>query len=284
MLRGPQTVGGERRPAQSNVPEGVRLQMFQSGTLKCHVHNIKMNQGLGEPYEIPVPWYLVEHPGGLVVIDGGTPLACAVDARAHWGDTADTYWPVLSPEQACIPALKAAGYDPADVRYVLQSHLHCDHTGALAAIDELPNATVFATRTEYVYAHAPDWFAAGGYKPADFNKPGVDWSLLEETDDGYDVFGDGTIRCWQTPGHAPGHQSFEITLRGSGTILLTVDAAYTMDHWEEKALPGFVASVVDAVRSVRKLHRIAGRSDAMIVTGHDPEVWPTFKHSPDGYD
>ena len=51
-----------------------------------------------------------------------------------------------------------------------------------------------------------------------------------------------------------------MTLRNSGAMLLTVDAAYTMDHWEEKALPGFLASVVDTVRSVRKLHRLAQRS------------------------
>ena len=61
-------------------------------------------------------------------------------------------------------------------------------------------------------AHAPDWFAAGGYIQADYNKPGVPWDLLEATDDGYDLYGDGVIRMWQTPGHAPGHQSFEITL------------------------------------------------------------------------
>ena len=35
--------------------------MFECGTLKCHVENIKMNQGLGEEYEIPVPRNL-DHP------------------------------------------------------------------------------------------------------------------------------------------------------------------------------------------------------------------------------
>ena len=141
-----------------------------------------------------------------------------------------------------------------------------------------------ATRTEYEYAHAPDWFAAGGYVQADFNKPGIDWVLLDDTDDGYDLYGDGVIRMWQTPGHAPGHQSFEITLPNSGSILLTVDAAYTTDHWEEKALPGFLADVVATVRSVRKLHRIAARSDSTVVTGHDPDAWPKFKHAPEFYD
>jgi N-acyl homoserine lactone hydrolase len=262
----------------------VKLHMFQSGTLKCHVENIKMNQGLGEEYEIPVPWFLIEHPRGLVVIDGGNAAECAEDPEKHWGATTQVYWPVMQPEQACVPAIKAAGFDPSDVRYVLNSHLHLDHTGALGMIDQFPNAEVIVTRTEYEYAHAPDWFAEGAYIKADYQKPGVPWALLEETEDGYDVFGDGTIRCWRSPGHAPGHQSFEIKLANSGTFLLTVDAAYTTDHWEEKALPGFLASAVDAVRSVRKLHHIARRSDATVVTGHDPDAWPTFKHAPESYD
>ncbi len=278
------SVNAERSSASNTIPDGVRLHMFECGTLKCHLENIKMNQGLGEEYEIPVPWFLIEHPRGLVVIDGGNAAECASDARGHWGGICDVYWPEMTPEQACVPALKAAGFDPADVVYILNSHLHLDHTGAIGAIDQFPNAQVIATRDEYEYAFAPDWFAAGGYIQKDFNKPGVPWALLEDTEDGYDVFGDGTIRCWRTPGHAPGHQSFEVTLRNSGTMLLTVDAAYTTDHWEEKALPGFLASVVDTVRSVRKLHRLAQRSNATVVTGHDPDAWPTFKHVPEAYD
>jgi N-acyl homoserine lactone hydrolase len=262
----------------------MKLHMFECGTLQCHVENIKMNQGLGDKYEIPVPWYVIEHPRGLVVIDGGNAAECATDARGHWGDICEVYWPTMTAEQACVPAMRTAGFDPADVRYVLQSHLHLDHTGALAAAHEFPNADVIATRTEYEYACTPDWYAAGGYIQKDYNKPGVRWALLDETDDGYDVFGDGVIRCWRTPGHAPGHQSFEVTLPNSGTILLTIDAAYTMDHWEEKALPGFLSSAVDSVRSVKKLHRIAARSSAMVVTGHDPDSWPKFKHSPEAYD
>ena len=124
----------------------------------------------------------------------------------------------MTEEQACVPALKNAGFDPADVKFILQSHLHLDHTGAVAAVSDFPNAQVLATRTEFEYAHAPDWFAAGGYIQADYNKADVPWVLLEPTDDGYDLYG-GVIRMWQTPGHAPGHQSFEITLPSSGSIL-----------------------------------------------------------------
>jgi glyoxylase-like metal-dependent hydrolase (beta-lactamase superfamily II) len=266
------------------MADDVRLYMFECGTLKCHVENIKMNQGLGEEYEIPVPWFLVTHPKGDVVIDGGNAAECATDPEGHWGATTEVYYPEMTEEQACVPALRRAGFDPAAVRFILQSHLHLDHTGAVAALQDFPNAHVVATREEFEYAHAPDWFAVGGYIQADFNKPDVEWVLLEPTDDGYDLYGDGVIRMWQTPGHATGHQSFEITLPNTGSVLLTIDAAYTTDHWEEKALPGFLASTVDTVRSVRKLHRIAARSDSTVVTGHDPDAWPKFKQAPEFYD
>lgn len=263
---------------------GVRLHFFEGGTIRCKVHNVKHGQGLGEPFEFPVPWFLIEHPRGLAVIDGGISAACAVDPLVGWGEIARTYWPVLTPEQACVPALRAAGFDPADVRYVLNSHLHLDHTGALHAIEEFPNAEVIATRTEYEYAHAPDWYADAVYIDGDFSKPTVRWALLDDGEDGYDVFGDGTVRCWMSPGHSPGHMSFEVGTENSGVFLLTIDAAYTTDHWDEKVLPGFLASAVDTVRSVKKLHHIARRSDATVVTGHDPDAWPRFKQSPEAYD
>lgn len=266
------------------MTDEIRLYMFDGGSLKCHVENIKMNQGLGEEYEIPVPWYLITHPKGHVVIDGGNAKAAAEDPKGYWGGISDVYWPVVADDQHVIPALQKAGFDPADVKWVVQSHLHLDHTGALSVIDQFPNAQVLCTRTEYEYAHAPDWFADGGYIKADYVKPGVPWVLLDEGDDGYDLFGDGTLRLWRTPGHAPGHQSFEVNLPSGTTMLLTVDAAYTTDHWNEQALPGFVASVVDAVRSVQKLKRIAARTDATVVTGHDPDAWATFKHAPEYYD
>ena len=50
---------------------GIKLYMFQTGSLKTKVKYIKMNQS-EDPYEIPVPWYLIKHPQGDIVIDGGT--------------------------------------------------------------------------------------------------------------------------------------------------------------------------------------------------------------------
>ena len=260
----------------------LRLYMFECGTLKCKLHNIKMNQGLNEPYEIPVPWFFIQHPKGNLVIDGGNAAECANNPQAYWGAITDFYFPTMTDRQGCAKELECLNIDPASVSYVLFSHLHLDHTGAAG---RFPNAIHIVQRAEYEYAFTPDWFAAGGYIRQDFDRPGLRWHFLEgPLTDYYDLFGDGTVKMIFTPGHAPGHQSFLITLPKTGSIILTIDAAYTMDHWEEKALPGFLASTVDTVRSVRKLHQVARQTGAMVVTGHDTDAWPKFKKAPEYYD
>ncbi|PTQ56762.1 MAG: N-acyl homoserine lactone hydrolase [Candidatus Carbobacillus altaicus] len=260
---------------QTNTP--IRLYMFQSGILKCKKNNIHMNAD-PIPYEIPVPWFLITHPKGNVIIDGGNAVEVAHDPFKHWGEIANVYWPVMKPEEGVEAALQQIGISKESVRYVLQSHLHLDHTGA---IGRFPSAIHVVQRNEYEYAFTPDWFAAGGYIRNDFDKPGLHWMFLDgkHTDD-FDLYGDGTIRIFFTPGHSPGHQSFLITLPSGQKFLLTVDAAYTLEHWNEKSLPGFLASAVDTVRSVRKLHWIAEREEAKEVTGHDPDAWSSFLKAP----
>jgi len=259
-----------------------RLYLFECGTLKCKLHNIKMNQGLNEPYEMPVPWFLIQHPKGNIVIDGGNALECANNPHAYWGGITDVYFPTMTEQQGCVNELERLKIDPESVSYVLFSHLHLDHTGAAG---RFPNAIHIVQRAEYEYAFTPDWFAAGGYVRQDFDRPGLRWHFLEgPCTDNYDLFGDGSVKMIFTPGHSPGHQSFLITLPITGSIILTIDAAYTLDHWDEKALPGFLASTVDTVRSVRKLHQVARQTGAMVVTGHDPDAWPKFKKAPDYYD
>lgn len=260
----------------------IKLYMFQSGTQKCKVHDIKMNQGIGEAYEIPVPWFLLTHPNGNVVIDGGLAVEGLADPRGYWGAAVDSYEPIMAQSQGCVAQLAALGIMPPDIRFVVLSHLHSDHTGG---IGRFPNATHVVQRREYEYAFTPDWFAAAAYARKDFDRPGLRWHFLEaETNDFYDLFGDGVLRTVFTPGHTLGHQSLLVTLPASGPMLLTADAVYTMDHWHEQALPGFMASAVDTVRSVRKLHALTARVGATLVPGHDPETWSSFSLAPRFYD
>ena len=129
------------------------------------------------------------------------------------------------------------------------------------AIERFPNAQVLVTRTEYDFAMAPEGYFAMGYVKADYDKPGVDWVFLEDGEDGYDLFGDGVLRCWRTPGHSPGHLSFEVHLPSGQALVLAMDAANTVDHLEERVVSGFMLSAVDTRRSIQRLRRIAWRAE-----------------------
>jgi N-acyl homoserine lactone hydrolase len=263
----------------------IRLYFFQCGSTHVPLRNVNLGEGgNGEMVTTPTPWYLITHPRGDTVIDGGNAPEVAVDHRKHWGKITEVSTPVMTPEEAILPTLERTGFDPARVRWIVQTHLHLDHTGALAVIEHFPNAEVLVTRREHAWAHAPAPYAALGYVKADYDKPGVPWVLLEESEDGYDLYGDGTLRCWWTPGHTPGHASIEINLPSGASYMLAADAANTVDHLHERKLPAFNVSVDDAINSVRRLRRLAWRRDATVVAGHDPEQWPTIRQAPEFYD
>ena len=211
------------RPSFSSAPKeaprvrrkssGIELHMFQTGTLRTKTKYIKMNQG-EEDFEIPVPWFLIKHPQGNVVIDGGNAVEAAIDKRAHWGAVVAAYDPIMAVSENCVDQLKLVDVSPHDIRFVVQSHLHLDHTGALG---HFPKAQTIVQRAEYDYAFKPHWFSAAAYIRADFDRPGLNWKFLGgEFTDHYDLFGDGTIRMIFTPGHSPGHQSFLVKLPNTG--------------------------------------------------------------------
>ncbi len=207
------------------MPE-IKLFMFQSGTQHCRYQHIRMNQGVGEHYEIPVPWFLLTHPDGFTLIDGGLAVEGLKDPGGYWGSAVEQFKPVMSEEQGCVEQLKRIGIAPEDIRYVVLSHLHSDHTGA---IGRFPHATHVVQRQEYEYAFAPDWFTSGAYCRRDFDRPQLNWLFLNGlSDDHNDLYGDGTLQCIFTPGHSPGHQSFLIRLPGGTNFTLAIDAAYTL--------------------------------------------------------
>jgi N-acyl homoserine lactone hydrolase len=265
--------------------QDIRLYLFECGVIHVPLRNMNLGEGAdGEMVTNPTPWYFLAHPRGNVVVDGGNAPEVAVDYRRHWGSITDVSTPEMTPDEAALPAMRAAGLAAEGVRWIVQTHLHLDHTGALAVIEEFPNAEVLVTRREHAWAHAPASYAALGYCQADYVKPGIPWVLLEQSEDGYDLFGDGTLRCWWTPGHTPGHMSIEINLPSGASFMLAADAANTIDHLHERKLPAFNVSVDDAINSVRRLRRLAWRRDATIVAGHDPQQWATLRHAPEFYD
>jgi N-acyl homoserine lactone hydrolase len=267
------------------VADEIRLYLFECGFINVPAAAMIAGAGLnGERLRNPTPWYLITHPRGNVIIDGGNAPEVAIDAAKHWGELGRRSPVEMTPDQAVLPELEKLGVDPASIRWVVQSHLHLDHTGALAVIDRFPNAEVLVTKVEYDAAHNLDSWLAPAYCPADYDKPGVPWVLLDAHEaDGYDLFGDGTLILWNTPGHSPGHVSFEVHLPSGECFMLAIDAANTISLLEERDQPGFILDLPEGTRSVRKLRRLAWRAQATVIPGHDPEVWPSFKQAPEFY-
>jgi N-acyl homoserine lactone hydrolase len=111
----PVRVTPEPAPSRERKPSDIQLYMFQTGVLRTKVKYIKMNQG-EDSYDIPVPWFLIKHPKGNVIIDGGNAVEAAIDKRGYWGAVVDAYDPLMDPSENCVDQARSVGVEPEDVR------------------------------------------------------------------------------------------------------------------------------------------------------------------------
>jgi metallo-beta-lactamase class B len=142
-----------------------------------------------EPFKVYGPVYyvgtrglssfLIATPKGHFLIDGGLPE----NARIIAGN------------------IKALGFDVREVKYLLNSHAHFDHSGGLAALKKMSGATMVASDGDA-------WALATGLVPGSENDPSfsappvkVDRAIA----DGESLtLGGVTITARLTPGHTKG--------------------------------------------------------------------------------
>jgi glyoxylase-like metal-dependent hydrolase (beta-lactamase superfamily II) len=170
------------------------------------------------------------------------------------------------------------GIGPDDVSHIVQTHLHLDHTGGLG---HFPNAVVVVHARELEAAMSADDPMRTGYIRVDYDRPELGWQTIEGDSD---LFGDGSIRLLETPGHAAGQLSLLIDLADTGSVLLTGDAADNLAQWEGRAHVRAFHSRTDAAHSLRRLHELADETGATVVFGHDPQNWAALQHAPDPYE
>jgi glyoxylase-like metal-dependent hydrolase (beta-lactamase superfamily II) len=222
--------------------------------------------------KVPVPSYLIAHPRGVALFDSGLNLASRGDPVAYMGEQGAKYATFHFDEGEEVAArLRALEIAPEDVTHLVNSHLHYDHSGGNA---QLPNADVVVQRREWEHALSlPD--DDPGYRRVDFDT-GQRRQLISGE---HDLFGDGTVTCFPTYGHTPGHQSLRVRTE-RGEFVLCGDACYLKRTLDELHLPGVLA---DREAALAALHRFRAlqSAGAHILYGHDPEFWKSVPQAPE---
>lgn len=258
----------------------MKVYFFKAGILRSQKQFFTAGRGVGESFDVPVPFFLIEHPEGYVLYDTGNAYETINNKHEHWGDVVAAYDPVMTEDEWVVNAIQKVGVKPEDIKYVILSHLHLDHAGG---VGHFPNARYVVQRKELHFAYVPDFYMKGAYIRKDFDKD-VDWMILEgDKEPQFDLFRDGKIIILFTPGHTPGHQSVLLSLNNTGSMLLAADSCYTTENLDEDILPGLVAEPVETVKTIEKF-RIMRAQGVKVITGHDPVVWETFKKAPEFYD
>lgn len=203
------------------------------------------------------PCFLIRHPKGVLLWDTGLG-----DKIAESRDGVDSGGIRMRVATTLAAQLKALGLAPADVTTLAFSHFHFDHTG---------NANMFAASTWIINKAELSWATASptpfGVNPDSFSAyKSVKMQMIDKD---YDVFGDGTVRLVAAPGHTPGSQVLQLTLKKSGTVILSGDLYHTRDNRTFRRVPGINHERADTLASFDRIEKIVSNTKARFVIQHD---------------
>ena len=220
---------------------------------------------------------LIEHPDGLVLIDTG--LGNKEDAKFRDIYGVDNAGP--GGRTRLEAALAETGVAPADVRWVINTHLHFDHAGGNTLEEQdqngvavggakltFPNATYVVQWGDLDFARHPNERTRASYLPHNF-EPVAEagkWRLLHGD---VDVLPGVSVRV--TPGHVPYHQS--VLLRSGGeTLFYLADVMPTRHHLPLAWIMGYDLEPLRTLESKRKLVREALEEEWLLFFEHDPDI------------
>ncbi len=220
---------------------------------------------------VPVPAYLIDHPKGKVLFDTGLHVATQSDPEGRLGALAEVFSVDFDSGVELSARLAALEVGVAEIRFLVNSHLHFEHAGGNA---QVPDATLVVQQREWQAGSDPELARANFFDAADYD---LGHARLE-VDGEHDLFGDGRVVCIPTSGHTPGHQSLRVRL-DSGDVVLAADACYLRRTLEALHLPPIRHDPEVMLDSLRKLRRLRD-AGARIFYGHDPEFWDGVPQAP----
>jgi glyoxylase-like metal-dependent hydrolase (beta-lactamase superfamily II) len=228
---------------------------------------------------LPINVYVIAHERGLVLFDTGQDRASVTDP--HYfprGPLGAIYARLarfsIAEGDTLTRQLETAGFDIADVRFAILSHLHQDHIGGLP---ELGHANILVSSGELDDVSRPGAELRGLLRKH-ITLPGLRWTPIEYSPrsdvapfaSGFDVFDDGSLVLLPTPGHTPGSSSLLVRRTGHAPLLLVGDLTYDVERMQRGDVPGSG----DQAQMHRSSDLVAGlrerMPDLVILAAHDP--------------
>jgi N-acyl homoserine lactone hydrolase len=219
-------------------------------------------RGWGKTIDIPLIMFVIEGgPDGPIVVDTGADPDRAEEFHKLRVEQSD--------EERPDAALRSLGVEPDEVRVVVNTHLHWDHSSNNHLFR---NAEVIIQQREIDFARSPVAWHRRQFEALDGLEPA--WMRAEHQIRPVD--GDVTlapgISVVTLPGHTPGSQGVLVDA-ASRRYLVAGDCVYLYENWEgdaeAKHIP--VGFFTDLVAYERSLHRIEAL-DCEVIPSHDPRV------------
>jgi N-acyl homoserine lactone hydrolase len=234
--------------------------------------SLLMHGGDNTLLQLPCPSFLIEHPKGLVLFDTGCNPKIIDDAGGYWGEVAKSLPIKWSKTDTLDKQIQGVGYKPSDVKYVILSHSHLDHSGGLTYF---PKAKFLVGARELQYAYWPDPDRRWAFVLDDFVPTrGYDWLELDRD---LDLFGDGALQFLYTPGHTPGECSLLVNLPNR-TYLLTGDTVHLRAALNQEATMPIDTDPIQAVKSIKLIKALRDLRGATVWITHDPDDWKEYPH------
>ena len=142
----------------------------------------------------PASTHLIDTGDGLVIIDPG-------------------YQEFL---YLLLESIRTLGFNPQDIRYIVNSHGHLDHVGAALALAKLTGAKTFIGAGDHPVV-------TGKVTLTDYAARGMHYNFFEPDmiihDGDHIRLGNLDMLCVETPGHTPGVISFFWNIEQDGRIV-----------------------------------------------------------------
>lgn len=225
---------------------------------------------------IPSPAFLIEHDEGLLLFDTSLASDGAGDPAAAYGEMASAFRIEFPEAYRLDRQIESLGYKTTDVKRIVLSHMHFDHTGGL---DLFPHAQGFIGAGELRYARTPSNLDAAFFREADITAAAkIDWSEVPAGYD-HDLFGDGSVVLLSLHGHTPGTIGLKLRLPDDSTLILTSDAAHKKASIAQTTGMPFDVDRLNKVSSLQKIKLLTTQPGTTVWISHDAEDWAQLRAS-----